>query len=72
MYVGLLFRMLNEKGVNGICVFDYISIDFFDICFVYIIEELVVCMLDWDINDVLMFEGESVDFLVIKLIIYFE
>jgi len=59
--------MLNEKGANGIRAFDYISIDFSDIRPAYIIEELAACMLDWDINDAPMFEGESADSLAIKL-----
>lgn len=67
VHAGLLPRMLNEKGANGIRAFDYISIDFSDIRPAYIIEELAACMLDWDINDAPMFEGESADSLAIKL-----
>lgn len=67
VHAGLLPRLLSEKGANGIRAFDYISIDFSDIRPAYIIEELAACMLDWDINDAPMFEGESADSLAIKL-----
>jgi DNA-binding winged helix-turn-helix (wHTH) protein/tetratricopeptide (TPR) repeat protein len=67
VHAGLLPRLLNNKGANGVHAIDYASIDIADIQAAQIVEELAACMLDWDINDAPLFEGESADSLAAKL-----
>ncbi|MDO6568647.1 winged helix-turn-helix domain-containing protein [Alteromonas sp. 1_MG-2023] len=67
VHAGLLPRLLNNKGANGVHAIDYASIDIADIQAAHIVEELAACMLDWDINDAPLFEGESADSLAAKL-----
>lgn len=67
VHAGLLPRLLNNKGANGVHAIDYASIDIADIQTAQIVEELAACMLDWDINDAPLFEGESADSLAAKL-----
>lgn len=67
VHAGLLPRLLSDKGPNGIHAIDYTSIDFSDIHPARFIDELAACMLDWDINDAPVFEGESADSLALKL-----
>lgn len=67
VHAGLLPRLLSDKGPNGIHAIDYTSIDFSDIHPARVIDELAACMLDWDINDAPVFEGESADSLALKL-----
>jgi DNA-binding winged helix-turn-helix (wHTH) protein/tetratricopeptide (TPR) repeat protein len=67
VHAGLLPRLLNNKGANGVHAIDYASIDIADVQAAHIVEELAACMLDWDINDAPLFEGESADSLAAKL-----
>ncbi|MDP2537352.1 nSTAND1 domain-containing NTPase [Alteromonas stellipolaris] len=67
VHAGLLPRLLNNKGANGVHAIDYASIDIADIQAAQIVDELAACMLDWDINDAPLFEGESADSLAAKL-----
>ena len=67
VHAGLLPRLMNKKGVNGIHAIDYISIDFSDIRPTSIVEELASCMLDWEINNTPLFDGESPNSLALKL-----
>ncbi|WP_282146385.1 winged helix-turn-helix domain-containing protein [Alteromonas stellipolaris] len=67
VHAGLLPRLLNNKGANGVHAIDYASIDIADIQAAQIVEELAACMLDWDLNDAPLFEGESADSLAEKL-----
>ncbi|MEO9944391.1 winged helix-turn-helix domain-containing protein [Paraglaciecola sp.] len=64
---GLLPRLTNENGYNGIGVVSHTSIDFADISQERLFIDLASAMLDWDVNDHPVFDGMSAEDLAIQL-----
>jgi DNA-binding winged helix-turn-helix (wHTH) protein/tetratricopeptide (TPR) repeat protein len=61
IHAGVLPKLLDKKSGSGIYALDYVSIDMSDVTPKALIKELAASMLDWDISDKPVFEGESAD-----------
>lgn len=73
VHAGLLPRLLDHKGTNGIRVFDYVSIDMADVnvdthSSHSLLNELAAQMLDWGNSEKGVFEGYSVESLTNTLL----
>ena len=73
VHAGLLPRLLDYKGTNGIRVFDYVSIDMADVnvdthSSHSLLNELAAQMLDWGNSEKGVFEGYSVESLTNTLL----
>jgi DNA-binding winged helix-turn-helix (wHTH) protein/tetratricopeptide (TPR) repeat protein len=58
---GVLPKLLNSKGYNGIGVLSYSQLDFADTDHQRVFLDLASAMLDWDINDLPVFDGQSAE-----------
>ncbi|WJG10111.1 winged helix-turn-helix domain-containing protein [Aliiglaciecola sp. LCG003] len=58
---GVLPRLFSDKGVNGIGVLSYASIDFANINKGRLWIDIASSLLDWDVGDVPVFDGMSAD-----------
>jgi len=56
---GILPKLLDERGYNGIRVMSYTQLDFADVHQTRLYLDLASAMLDWDINQHPVFEGLS-------------
>lgn len=68
IHAGLLPRLTQEKGANGINALDFLSIDFADHNPNALYHELAAYMLDWDCGELPLFDGYSTDRLATTLI----
>ncbi|WP_421131887.1 winged helix-turn-helix domain-containing protein [Alteromonas sp. A079] len=59
IHAGVLPKLLDKKSGSSVHTIDYVSIDMSDVTPKAIIEEIAASMLDWDIGDKPVFEGES-------------
>ncbi|WP_033013637.1 MULTISPECIES: winged helix-turn-helix domain-containing protein, partial [unclassified Pseudoalteromonas] len=64
---GILPKLLDERGYNGIGVISYTQIDFADVHKNRLFLDLASALLDWDINDQPVFEGLSAQTLAEQL-----
>lgn len=56
---GILPKLLDERGYDGIGVVSYTQLDFADVHQIRLYLDLASAMLDWDINQHPVFEGLS-------------
>ena len=64
---GILPKLLDERGYNGIRVMSYTQLDFADVAQNRLYLDLASAMLDWDINDIPVFTGLSAQTLAQQL-----
>ena len=64
---GILPKLLDERGYNGIGVVSYTQLDFADIDHSRLYLDLASAMLDWDINNLPVFDGLSAETLAQQL-----
>lgn len=64
---GVLPNLMAANGFNGVGVVAYSSLDFADVSKGQLLTDLASAMLDWEINDIPVFEGMSADSLAAKL-----
>ncbi|MDN3486821.1 winged helix-turn-helix domain-containing protein, partial [Pseudoalteromonas sp. APC 3224] len=64
---GILPKLLDERGYNGIRVMSYTQLDFADVAENRLYLDLASAMLDWDINDIPVFTGLSAQTLAQQL-----
>ncbi|EAW26549.1 transcriptional regulator [Alteromonadales bacterium TW-7] len=64
---GILPKLLDERGYNGIGVVSYTQLDFADIDHSRLYLDLASAMLDWDINNLPVFDGLSAEALAQQL-----
>ncbi|WP_339898444.1 winged helix-turn-helix domain-containing protein [Paraglaciecola polaris] len=60
---GLLPRLIHRNGYDGIGVVSYTSLDFADVSQSRLFIDLASALLDWDVNDLPVFDGLSADML---------
>jgi DNA-binding winged helix-turn-helix (wHTH) protein len=56
---GVMPNLMQENGYNGIKVLSYCSMDLADVAPAQLLTDLASAMLDWDINDMPVFAGDS-------------
>ncbi|MCP3127714.1 winged helix-turn-helix domain-containing protein [Shewanella sp. KJ2020] len=64
---GVLPNLMAANGFNGVGVVAYSSLDFADVSKGQLLTDLASAMLDWEVNDIPVFEGMSADSLAAKL-----
>ena len=64
---GILPKLLDERGYNGIGVVSYTQLDFADVHQNRLFLDLASALLDWDINNLPVFEGLSAQTLAEQL-----
>ena len=64
---GILPKLLDERGYNGIRVMSYTQLDFADVAQNRLYLDLASVILDWDINDIPVFTGLSAQTLAQQL-----
>ncbi|KTF19503.1 nSTAND1 domain-containing NTPase [Pseudoalteromonas sp. 10-33] len=64
---GILPKLLDKRGYNGIGVVSYTQLDFADIDHSRLYLDLASAMLDWDINNLPVFDGLSAEKLAQQL-----
>ena len=64
---GILPKLLDKRGYNGIGVVSYTQLDFADIDHSRLYLDLASAMLDWDINNLPVFDGLSAETLAQQL-----
>ncbi|MBH0074286.1 winged helix-turn-helix domain-containing protein [Pseudoalteromonas sp. SWYJ118] len=64
---GILPKLLDERGYNGIGVVSYAQLDFADVHQNRLFLDLASALLDWDINNLPVFEGLSAQTLAEQL-----
>ncbi|WP_285163381.1 nSTAND1 domain-containing NTPase [Shewanella goraebulensis] len=65
---GIIPNLMVGSGYNGVHVATYGSLDFADVAKSKLFIELAGIMLDWEINDIPVFDGDSADSLSHRLI----
>ncbi|MCT7947622.1 winged helix-turn-helix domain-containing protein [Shewanella septentrionalis] len=65
---GVVPNLMKGGGYNGIGVASFSSLDFADVSKGQLLTDLASAMLDWEINDIPVFEGMSAETLAIQLI----
>lgn len=65
---GVVPNLMKGDGYNGIGVASFSSLDFADVSKGQLLTDLASAMLDWEINDIPVFEGMSTETLAIQLI----
>lgn len=65
---GVVPNLMKGDGYNGIGVASFSSLDFADVSKGQLLTDLASAMLDWEINDIPVFEGMSAETLAIQLI----
>ncbi|BDA61277.1 MULTISPECIES: nSTAND1 domain-containing NTPase [Shewanella] len=64
---GVLPNLMAANGFNGVGVVAYSSLDFADVAKGQLLTDLASAMLDWEVNDIPVFDGMSADTLATKL-----
>ncbi|WP_144212494.1 nSTAND1 domain-containing NTPase [Shewanella donghaensis] len=65
---GVMPNLMATAGYNGVNVAAYGSLDFADVAKTQLFTELASTMLDWEINDIPVFDGDSTESLSHRLI----
>lgn len=65
---GVVPNLMKGDGYNGIGVASFSSLDFADVSKGQLLTDLASAMLDWEINDIPVFEGMSAETLAIQLV----
>lgn len=65
---GVVPNLMKGGGYNGIGVASFSSLDFADVSKGQLLTDLASAMLDWEINDLPVFEGMSAETLAIQLV----
>lgn len=65
---GVVPNLMKGDGYNGIGVASFSSLDFADVSKGQLLTDLASAMLDWEINDITVFEGMSAETLAIQLV----
>ncbi|WP_172587477.1 nSTAND1 domain-containing NTPase [Shewanella xiamenensis] len=64
---GVLPNLMAANGFNGVGVVAYSSLDFADVAKGQLLTDLASAMLDWEVNDIPVFDGMSADTLATKI-----